>query len=47
MLTNDQARAVVAPFYDSLNRPASEDVRALIECAPAPEWRSFASATAS
>ncbi len=47
MLTNDQARAVVAPFYDSLNRPASKDVRALIESAAAPEWRSFASETAS
>ncbi len=42
MMTVDQARAVVAPFYDSLNQPASKDVRALIEGIASPEWRSFA-----
>ena len=47
MLTHDQARSIVAPFYDSLNQPASKNVRALIEGAAAPEWRSFAGETAS
>ena len=47
MMTVDKARAVVAPFYDSLNKPASKDVRALIEGAASPDWRSFAGETAS
>jgi predicted ester cyclase len=42
MLTTEQARVVVAPFYESLNQPASKNVRALIEGAVAPDWRSFA-----
>jgi predicted ester cyclase len=47
MLTPEQARVVVAPFYESLNQPASKDVRALIEGAASAEWRSFAGETAS
>jgi predicted ester cyclase len=47
MLTTDQARAVVAPFYESLNQPASKDVRALIEGVAAPGWRSFSGETMS
>jgi predicted ester cyclase len=47
MLTADQARAVVAPFYDSLNHPASKDVRALIEGAASADWRSFAGEASS
>ena len=47
MLTIEHARAVVAPFYDALNQPASKNVRALIESAAAPDWRSFAGEAAS
>lgn len=42
MLTTEQARAVVAPFYEALNQPAAKNVRALIEEIAAPDWRSFA-----
>lgn len=38
----DAARALVAPFYDALNQPATKDVRALVESVVHPEWRSFA-----
>lgn len=46
MTTND-ARSLIAPFYDALNRPASKDVRALVEGLAAPDWRSFAGESAS
>ncbi len=46
-MTPEQARAVVAPFYESLNKPASKDVRALIEGAASPDWRSFAGESVS
>ena len=38
---SEQARKTIAPFYDSLNRPAEKDVRALVESAAAPGWRSY------
>ncbi len=41
-MTHDQARMVVAPFYDMLNKPATKDLKALGESAIAPQWRSFA-----
>lgn len=40
-MNQDQARALIAPFYDALNNPASKDVRALIEGLASPDWRSF------
>lgn len=46
-MNSEQAKAVVAPFYASLNQPASKDVRALIEGVASPEWRSFAGENAS
>ena len=46
-LTHNDARALVAPFYDALNRPATKDVRALVERIASPEWRSYASNTQS
>ncbi len=46
-MTNEQARALVAPFYEALNQPASRDVRALVEGIASPEWRSFAGENAS
>ena len=39
-LTESDARALVAPFYDALNTPSKKDVRALIESVTAPGWRS-------
>ena len=30
-MNREAARAIVAPFYDALNRPATKDVAALIE----------------
>jgi steroid delta-isomerase-like uncharacterized protein len=46
-MNQNQARAVVAPFYDALNKPASKDVRALIEGVASPDWRSIAGESAS
>jgi steroid delta-isomerase-like uncharacterized protein len=46
-MINDNARSIVAPFYDALNAPASRDVRALIEGIASPEWRSYAGETVS
>lgn len=46
-LTHNDARALVAPFYDALNRPATKDVRALVERIASPDWRSYASNTQS
>ena len=46
MHTNE-ARALIAPFYDALTLPASKDVRALVEGLASPAWRSFAGETVS
>lgn len=46
-LTHADARALVAPFYDALQRPATKDVRALVERVASPDWRSYASNTQS
>jgi predicted ester cyclase len=46
-MNHDEGRAAVAPFYAALNQPATKDVRALIEGAAAPEWRSFAGESVS
>lgn len=40
-LTPEAARAIVAPFYDALNQPATKDVAALVGRAALPDWRSF------
>ena len=37
-LTVDQARTIIAPFYDALNRPADKDVAKLLREATSPEW---------
>jgi hypothetical protein len=37
-LTIEKARAIVAPFYVALNRPAGIDVIKLIEQATSPDW---------
>ena len=31
MMTSDQARQMIAPFYEMLNRPATKDVAALAQ----------------
>lgn len=41
-LNRDQARQVVAPFYEMLNKPAEKDLSALAAAVIAPDWRSFA-----
>jgi predicted ester cyclase len=46
-LSRDAARALIAPFYDALNRPATKDVSALTNTVLAPDWRSFSGETAS
>ena len=40
-MNREAARAIVAPFYDALNRPATKDVAALIEGAALPDWQSI------
>jgi predicted ester cyclase len=40
VLNHAQARALIAPFYDMLNQPATKDLKAIAEAIIAPEWRS-------
>jgi len=35
VLTTDQARKQIAPFYDMLNQPGTKDLKALSEAKPA------------
>ncbi len=46
-MTRDEAKALIAPFYDALNAPSAKDVKGLIESVTAPDWRSFSSETVS
>ena len=46
-MNRDEARSIIAPFYDALNNPAAKDVRALVEGLASPAWRSFAGETVS
>ena len=46
-MNTNEARTLIAPFYDALNQPASKDVRALVEGLATPAWRSFSGDTAS
>lgn len=39
-MTVDQARAIVAPFYDALNAAPGRDAAALVLGATAPDWES-------
>jgi len=39
-VTIEQARAILAPFYDALNQPAKKDVSALLAKAVHPDYRS-------
>jgi predicted ester cyclase len=40
-LTTDEARRIVGPLYDALNRPGDKDVAALLARAPNPDYRSY------
>ena len=39
-LTVEEARAIVTPFYEALNRPAEKDVVKLLEQATSSDWMS-------
>lgn len=45
VLTTDQARKQIAPFYDMLNQPGTKDLKALSESALSPDWKSYSSET--
>ncbi|HTB80030.1 MAG TPA: ester cyclase [Opitutaceae bacterium] len=40
-VTIEQARAILAPFYDALNQPAKKDVSALLAKAVHPDYKSY------
>jgi predicted ester cyclase len=40
-LTTDQARKILAPFYEALNQPAKKDVDALLAAAAHPDYKSY------
>jgi predicted ester cyclase len=40
-VTIEQARVILAPFYDALNQPAKKDVSALLAKAVHPDYKSF------
>jgi predicted ester cyclase len=40
-LTIEQARVILAPFYDALNQPARKDVDALLAKAAHPDYKSY------
>jgi predicted ester cyclase len=40
-VTVEQARLILAPFYDALNQPAKKDVSALLAKAVHPDYKSF------
>jgi predicted ester cyclase len=40
-VTVEQARVILAPFYDSLNQPAKKDVNALLAKALHPDYKSY------
>src|SRR5580700_10399777 len=40
-LTIEQARVILAPFYDALNEPAKKDVKALFDQVVHPDYKSY------
>ena len=40
-MTIEEARKIVAPLYEALNRPAEKDVSALLALAANPDYRSY------
>lgn len=46
-MNHESARALVAPFYEALNRPATREVASLVESVTAPGWRSFSAESVS
>lgn len=45
--SHESARALIAPFYSALTRPAEKDVAALVSGIASPAWRSYAGETTS
>ena len=45
VLSKDEARKLIEPFYSMLNQPASKDLKALSEQALSPDWKSYSSDT--
>jgi len=43
----DTAKAIIAPFYDALNKPATKNVTETIKKCVHPDWRSYAGESAS
>lgn len=43
----ETAKAIVAPFYDALNRPSTKNVNELVRGAASENWRSYAGETIS
>lgn len=41
-LSAGAAKAVITPFYDVLNKPATKNVAEIVQTVVLPEWRSFA-----
>ena len=44
-LTVEQARTLIAPFYDMLNTPADKNIPALADKVLAADWKSYSSET--
>lgn len=40
VMNHQQARQLIAPFYDMLNQPATKNLKAIAEANIAPDWRS-------
>ena len=40
-LSAEAAKAIIAPFYDVLNKPATKNVAEIVQASVLPEWRSF------
>lgn len=40
-LSAEAAKAIIAPFYDVLNKPATKNVAEIVHTVALPEWRSF------
>jgi predicted ester cyclase len=46
-ISRETAQAIVKPFYDVLNKPASKNVAEILRASASSDWRSYSSGTAS
>lgn len=44
-LTQEQAHALLDPFYSALTQPGTKDTRALVESTLSPDWKSYSNET--